>query len=170
VIKKILLLFVLLALSANLYALENLKSKIKEAYSIDYTKDTVGLMRNIKLYKNPSWPAMITLRNGKRLYFCSPKSMIEFYNTPSLRPDTKVKEESDMAQLFVTDFESLKIINAKGAFYIYGANVISPAGDDMIPFATYERAERFAKEHNGKRVMSFREIPPALIDLINGKI
>ena len=169
-IKKLLLTFTLLAISSNLYALENLKTKIKEAYKIDYTKETVGLMRNIKLYKNPSWPAMITLHNGKRLYFCSPKSMIEFYNQPGLRPDVGVKDESDFAQIFVTDFETLKIINAKGAFYIYGANVISPSGDDMIPFATYERAERFSKKHNGKRVMSFREIPPALIDLINGKI
>ena len=169
-IKKLLLTSVLLALSANLYALESLKDRIKEAYSIDYTKETVGLMRNIKLYKDPSWPAMITLHNGKRLYFCSPKSMIEFYNQPSLRPDVGVKDENDIAQILVTDFENLKVINAKGAFYIYGANVISPAGDDLVPFASYERAELFSKKHNGKRVMSFREIPPALIDLINGKI
>ncbi|MBL1244051.1 MAG: nitrous oxide reductase accessory protein NosL [Sulfurimonas sp.] len=145
-------------------------SKIKKSYKIDFNKETVGLMRNIKLYKNPSWPAMITLKNGKKLYFCSPKSMIEFYNQPGLRPEVDVKSENDMAQVFVTDFNNLKTINAKGAFFVYGANIISPAGDDMIPFESYEHAQLFSKKHNGKRVMSFKEIPPALIDLINGKI
>jgi nitrous oxide reductase accessory protein NosL len=37
-------------------------------------------------------------------------------------------------------------------------------------FGNYDSAQKFAKEHNGKRVLAFAEIPEALINLLNGKI
>ena len=169
--KKLLMTALLLSLSSNLMAEKDLLKEFMQNQSkMNFTKDTVSLMRKIKVYKYPSWVAKISLKNGKELFFCSPKSMIEFYNQPGLRPDAGVKSEDDFAEILVTDFQTLKAINAKGAFYVYGSHVISPAGDDLVALSSYEKAEKFAKENNGKRVMSFYEIPPALISLLNGKI
>ena len=164
------LLIIIALLSTTLSASQVLKKYVQEVKKMDFTKDTFGLMRNTKVYKNPSWVCKITLSSNKTYFFVSPKSMIEFYNNPSLRPDVGVKSEDDFKQILVTDFNTLKALNAKGAFYVYGANIISSAGDDLPAFSSYEEAEHFSKKHNGKRVMSFYEIPPALISLLNGKI
>ena len=140
------------------------------SYEMDYTKDTSCLVRHIKVYKDPKWVSKIELKNGKKLFFCSPKSMIEFYLRPGKWFDIGVKSENDFKDILVTDFDTLKPINAKGAFYIYGGNITSPAGDDLPAFATYEAAQRFSKAHNGKRIMNFKDISDALIRLINGRI
>lgn len=166
-IKKIVLTLVLVT---GLFSNDMFKSYIDNLGKMNYNRDTMGLMRNIKVYKNPSWVSKITLKNGKKYFFCSPKSLIEFYNNPGLRPDLKIKDENDFEEILVTDFNTLKPLDAKGAFYVYGSNKISAAGDDLPAFSTYAEAEHFSKTHNGKRVMSFYQIPAGLIALLNGKI
>ena len=145
-------------------------SSLVFSYSMDYDKDTLGLVRKIKVAKEPQWVSKIELTNGKKLFFCSPKSMIEFYQQPGKWDHIGVKNENDFKDLIVTDFKTKKPIDALGAFYIYGTNVISPAGDDLIPFATYKDAKEFSKVNRGMRIFSFKEISPALIKLINGRI
>jgi nitrous oxide reductase accessory protein NosL len=145
-------------------------SSLLFSYTMDFDKNTVGLVRHLKVYKAPEWVSKIELRNGKKIFFSSPKSMFEFYFRPGKWFDMGVKSEDDFKDILVTDFKTLKPINARGAFYIYGANVISPGGDDLIPFASYEDAQEFSKKHNGKRILSFKEVSDALIRLINGRI
>lgn len=147
-----------------------LLSSLLFSYEMDYDKDTLGLVRNIKVSKEPKWVCKIELTNGKKLFFISPKSMIEFYQRPGKWDFIGVKSESDFKDIIVTDFKTLKPIDALGAFYIYGTNVISPSGDDLIPFASYTDAKEFSKVNRGQRIFSFKEISPALINLINGRI
>ncbi|PHQ64956.1 MAG: hypothetical protein COB99_06760 [Sulfurimonas sp.] len=147
-----------------------LAASVLFSYEMDYTRDTKGLVRHIKVYKDPKWVAKIELKDGKKIFFCSPKSMIEFYQRPGKWFDIGVKSEDDFKDILVTDFETLEPINAKGAFYVYGANITSPAGDDLTPFATYEAAQNYSTTHKGKRIMNFSEISDALIRLLNGRI
>jgi len=137
---------------------------------MDYNKDTEGLVRHLKVYKNPKWVAKIEVSNGKKIFFSSPKSMFEFYFRPGKWYDIGVRSEKDFKNILVTDFETLKPVKAKGAFYIYGTNVTSPAGDDLVAFDSYKSAEEFSKKHNGKRILGFREVSDALIRLLNGRI
>ncbi|MFA6196434.1 MAG: nitrous oxide reductase accessory protein NosL [Sulfurimonas sp.] len=141
-----------------------------DSYTMNYDKNTTCLVRQFKVYKEPKWVSKVNLSNGKEIYFSSPKSMIEFYLRPGKWDDIGVKSEEDFKEILVTDFATMKPIDAKGAFYVYGSNVISPAGDDLVPFATYDAAKNFAKEHNGKRVLHLNEISDALIKLLNGNI
>lgn len=147
-----------------------LAASVLFSYEMDYTKDTKCLVRNFKVYKDPKWVAKIELKNGKKVFFSSPKSLIEFYHRPGKWFDVGVKSEDDFKDILVTDFNTLKPINAKGAFYVYGSNITSPAGDDLPAFATYDAAEKYSKEHNGKRIFNFKDISDALIRLINGRI
>ena len=147
-----------------------LAASVLFSYEMDYTKDTKCLVRHFKVYKDPKWVAKIELKNGKKVFFSSPKSLIEFYHRPGKWFDVGVKSEDDFKDILVTDFATLKPIKAKGAFYVYGASPISPAGDDLTPFATYEAAENYSKKYNGKRIMHFNEISDALIRLLNGRI
>ena len=147
-----------------------LSSTLLFSFTMNYTKDTTGLVRNIKVYKAPNWVAKVSLRDGKEFYFCSPKSLIEFYQIPGKWESAGVKSEEDFKNLIVTDFLSLKPIDAKGAFYVYGSNITSPAGDDLPAFESYAAAKEFASKHNGKRVFNFNEIKNSLIRLLNGRI
>ncbi len=147
-----------------------LLSSLLFSYEMDYDKETTCLVRHFKVYKDPTWVSEIELQNGKKVFFSSPKSMFEFYFKPGKWFDVGVKSEKDFKNILVTDFKTLKPVKAKGAFYIYGSNIIGPAGDDLIPFDSYSAAEDFSKKHNGKRILSFKEVSDALIRLINGRI
>ncbi len=139
-------------------------------YSMDYDKNTTGLVRHLKVYKAPKWVAKIKVRNGKTVYFSSPKSMFEFYHRPGKWFDVGVKSERDFSQIVVTDYETLTPINAEKAFFVYGSRVTSPSGDDLVPFSTKEAAEKFSKAYSGKRIFKFDEVSDALIRLLNGRI
>jgi len=144
--------------------------KFQVVYQMDFTKETKCLVRHLELYKNPKWASKIELKNGKKVFFSSPKSMFEFYHRPGKWFDVGVKSEKDFKDIIVTDYITMKPINAKDAFYIYGSRAISPAGDDLVAILDEYKAKKFALEHSGKRVMKFNEISDALIRLINGRI
>ena len=141
-----------------------------ELYVLNYDKNTTCLVRHLPVYKEPKWVAKIETRTGKTVYFCSPKSMFEFYFRPGKWYDVGVRSERDFSKIVVTDFQSLKPIDAEKAFYVYGSSVTSPAGDDLVAFASKKDAEDFSRKNNGKRIMSFEKVSDALIRLLNGRI
>ena len=140
------------------------------SYTMDYNKESECVVRKLKVYKEPQWVSKIELTNGKKLFFSSPKSMIEFYHQPGRWYDIGVKSEDDFKELLVTDYNTLKPIDAKGAFYVYGSSKTSQAGDDLVPFASYEDAKIFSQNNNGKKIFSFKEIKESLIRLLNGSL
>jgi nitrous oxide reductase accessory protein NosL len=140
------------------------------ADGLGYDKNTTCLVRQLPVYKAPRWVAKIEVANGKVEYFCSPKSMFEFYHRPSKWFDVGVKKEEDFEKIIVTDYETFKPIDAKKAYYVYGSRAISPAGDDLVPFKLEADAKNFAKEYSGKRILRFSEIKDTLIRLLNGRI
>jgi len=140
------------------------------ASELGFDRNTTGLVRHMKVYKYPSWAAKIELRNGEEIFFVSPKSMFEFYFRPAKWPEFGIKEESDFKKIYVTDFATTKVINAKGAFFVYGSDTTSPAGDDLVPFDSYKAAEEFSKAHNGKRIFGFREVSRGLISWLNDSL
>ena len=144
--------------------------KAQPFYSMDYDKNTTGLVRHLKVYKAPQWVAKIKVRNGKTIFFSSPKSLFEFYHRPGKWFDIGVKSERDFSEIVVTDYETLKPINAETSFFVYGSRATSPSGDDLVPLATKEAAEKFSKAYSGKRILKFDEVPDALIRLLNGRI
>jgi len=139
------------------------------AGNIEVSKTDHCLIRQVKVYKYPTWIASASTRS-KTVYFSSPKSMFEYYFQPIRWTSVGAINSKDILSLKVTDFNTLEALDAKKAFYVYGSNQTSIGGDDLPAFATKKSAELFAKEHNGKRVLAFNEIKLALINLINGRI
>jgi len=165
------LLIVLVLFTGVLSATDALKPfNVEKKYFLTYDKNTTCLVRHFKVYKEPRWVAKIKVRNGKNVYFSSPKSMFEFYFRPGKWYEIGVKSERDFSEIVVTDYATMKPINAEIAWYVYGSNATSPGGDDLVPFASKEAAETFSKAHNGHRVMSFDKVTDPLIRLINGRI
>jgi len=144
--------------------------KVKKVYELNYDKNTTSLVRHLKIYKYPKWVAKIKTRDNKEVYFCSPKSMFEFYHRPAKWSSVGVKSEQDFLDIVVTDYLTNKAIDARGAYYIYGTDAISPAGDDLVAIGTKSEAESFSKKHHGQRIFKFNKVPNALIKLLNGRI
>jgi nitrous oxide reductase accessory protein NosL len=96
--------------------------------------------------------------------------MFEFYHRPGRWFDIGVKSEDDFKDIIVTDYQTMKLVDAKKAFYIYGSRVTSIAGDDLVAIENENDAKEFAKNHNGKRVLRFDQVSDALVRLINGRI
>lgn len=162
---------VLVILSAFVFATNTMKPfEVEKKYFLNFDKNTTCLVRHIKIYKAPNWVSKIEVKNGKTVYFSSPKSMFEFYHRPGKWFDVGVKNEKDFHAIVVTDYATLKPINAKEAFYVYGSRATSPAGDDLVPFRSEAEAKKFAQTYSGKRILKFDEVPDALIRLLNGRI
>jgi len=161
----------ILLLTAVLFATSEVKPfNVEKKYFLTYDKNTTCLVRHLKVYKEPKWVVKIEVRNGKTVYFSSPKSMFEFYYRPGKWFDVGVKSERDFSKIVATDYVTMKPINAETAFYVYGSSETSPAGDDLPAFGSKEAAEKFVKEYNGKRILKFDEVSDALIRLLNGRI
>jgi len=167
---KQLLIAVLLLTGVTFATTEVKPFQVEKKYFLTYDKNSTCLVRHFKVYKDPKWVAKIEIRNGKTVYFSSPKSMFEFYHRPGKWFDMGVKSERDFSQIVVTDYETLKPINAETAFYVYGSRATSPSGDDLVPLETKEAAEKFSKAYSGKRIFKFDEVSDALIRLLNGRI
>jgi nitrous oxide reductase accessory protein NosL len=143
---------------------------LEKTYSLDYDKNTTCIVRHFKVYEEPKWVGKIETREGKTVYFSSPKSLFEFYHRPGKWFDVGVKSERDFSKIVVTDYETLKPIDAEKAFYVYGSRAISPAGDDLVALETKESAEAFSEKYSGKRIFEFDKVSDALIRLLNGRI
>ena len=152
----------------TLFAITSFANEIK--YEMNFTKETTCEIRKIKLYENPVWASKIDLNDGKSIFFSSPKSMFEFYYNEEKWQTFGIKDISDFQNILVTDYKTLRIIDAKKAFFVYGSNKISPAGDDLVAFDSKENAQNYAQYNNGKRILSFIEVKNSLIRLLNGRI
>ena len=165
------ILAVVFVLVSILFAEAELKPfNVEKRYFLNYDKNTTCLVRHIAVYKDPKWVAKIEARNGKAIYFSSPKSMFEFYHRPGKWFDVGIKSERDFSKIVVTDYATVKPINAENAFYVYGSRATSPAGDDLVAFESEEEAKKFTAEYSGKRILKFDEVSDALIRLLNGRI
>ena len=165
------ILAVVFVLVSILFAEVELKPfNVEKRYFLNYDKNTTCLVRHIAVYKDPKWVAKIEARNGKAIYFSSPKSMFEFYHRPGKWFDVGIKSERDFSKIVVTDYATVKPINAENAFYVYGSRATSPAGDDLVAFESEEEAKKFTAQYSGKRILKFDEVSDALIRLLNGRI
>jgi nitrous oxide reductase accessory protein NosL len=143
---------------------------IEKTYTLTYDKNTTGLVRNLLIYKKPKWISKIEIQNGKTVYFCSPKSMFEFYFYPGQWYEIGVKSEQDFTQIVVTDYNTLKLIDAKKAFFVYGSKATSPAGDDLPAFESRDEAKKFIENYGGSRIFTFENVSNGLIKLLNNSI
>lgn len=142
----------------------------KLPFVMNYDKNTTCVIRHLKVYEQPKWVSKIALRDGRELYFCTPKSMFEFYFNQEKWEQAGVKSKKDFIAISVIDYITMKPINAKKAYFVYGGRAVSPAGDDLPAFGDKVIAQSFADKYSGKRVFEFEQVSDALIRLLNGKI
>jgi copper chaperone NosL len=114
--------------------------------------------------KYPNWTAIAKTRDGRNFYYDGPKDMFSHYFDTGRY--TTGKRQSDISGLLVKEYYSLKMIDAKSAFFVSGSDVYGPMGGELIPFATQKDASSFMKDHHGKKLLRFNEVTLQLIKLL----
>lgn len=105
----------------------------------------------------------VTFKDGTSRQFCSIHCLVDESEMGFLR-DKKEK----IAQILVTDVDSLKMVDAKKAFYVVGSKVKGTmTGNSKYAFATKVGAEAFMAQNGGK-ISTFDEAySAALKDFTN---
>jgi nitrous oxide reductase accessory protein NosL len=118
--------------------------------------------------KYPNWTATALYRDGHTHYFDGAKDLFKYLQEmPKYAPGHR---KEDLAGLYVTEFYGLTRIDARGAFYVIGSDVLGPMGHELVPLETRADAEEFLKDHKGKRIFTFAQITADIIDKVdNGK-
>jgi len=115
--------------------------------------------------KYPDWMASTTFKNGTISYFDGPKDMFTHYlDPPRYTPGLR---QADITSMRVKEYYSLKMVDARSAFFVVGSDVYGPMGKELIPFASRTDAESFMADHKGKKVLRFNEITKELVKSLN---
>lgn len=113
----------------------------------------------VSLY--PDWIAWASGQDGSVFFFDGVKDMFKFIRAPEkwAAPPGWGKQ----IQAAVTDYYTLRQVDATKAFYVIGSDVLGPMGHELIPLASKEDAEAFLKEHKGRRILTFDQVTPDVI-------
>jgi nitrous oxide reductase accessory protein NosL len=115
----------------------------------------------------PDWVAGVRFAGGDRVLFDGAKDLFKFLL--KYEDYGAVMRRADVAVVFVTDYYTLKPVEARAAFYVTGADVFGPMGHELVPFARREDAEEFKRDHRGQRLYRFDEVTPALLKALDGE-
>ncbi len=106
--------------------------------------------------KYPNWVATIAYPDGSHLFFDGPKDLFRYLRGEggSTTPD---------AEIWVTDYYTIKPLNAREAVFVHGSDVLGPMGAEFVPLASGEFAESFMMDHGGEGPLTFDQIDAAVL-------
>jgi nitrous oxide reductase accessory protein NosL len=115
--------------------------------------------------KYPDWTASIRFKDGTAYYYDGPKDMFSHYfDTARYTPG---RRQADIVSLSVKEYYSLKMVDARTAWYVTGSDVYGPMGFELIPFDNEKDAAAFKIDHKGKRILRFKDISRQIISTLN---
>jgi nitrous oxide reductase accessory protein NosL len=115
----------------------------------------------------PDWVAGIRYQDGSRVLFDGAKDLFKFVMRFEAYGATAPR--ADVAAVFVTDYYSLKPLEAERAWFVIGADVLGPMGHELVPFARLEEAQEFLRDHRGRRLLRYQEVTPAEVRALDGE-
>jgi nitrous oxide reductase accessory protein NosL len=119
------------------------------------SKDKCGVC-GMFVAKYQNWVAEIVFKDGTYAFFDGAKDMLKYYH--SLSTYNPSKKISDIAEIYVTEYYSVKMLPAEKVFFVKGSDVYGPMGEEFVPIETEKKAKEFIKDHNGKKILRFSEI------------
>jgi nitrous oxide reductase accessory protein NosL len=112
--------------------------------------------------KYPEWVATVLLSDGQAAHFDGAKDLFKYLlDLPRYAPG---RRPEDIGAVGVTEYYGLTRIDARSAWYVIGSDVLGPMGHDLVPLASRDDAEEFARDHGGRRVLRFEEVDRALLE------
>jgi nitrous oxide reductase accessory protein NosL len=105
------------------------------------------------------------MKNGAVIYFDGPKDLFNYYLNPGKY--TPAARQSELSEILVKDYYSVKPIDARKAYFVAGSDVLGPMGKELIPLARKEEATEFRADHKGNRIYRFQDITPAVLKTLD---
>ncbi|MBC8017490.1 MAG: nitrous oxide reductase accessory protein NosL [Verrucomicrobia bacterium] len=111
--------------------------------------------------KYPDWVAIVTFKDSTSLYFDGAKDFFIYYH--KMNKYTPGRDQASIAAITVSDYYLLKQIDARKTSFVIGSDVYGPMGKELVPFEKTADAIAFLKNHRGKRILTFKDITPAIL-------
>ena len=117
------------------------------------------------VYKYPKWVARIVFSDGSAYFYDGAKDMFKhIFNVAKYTPG---KTAEGIAELHVSDYYSLDLIEAKSAYYVIGSDVLGPMGHELLPLKDQRSAQEFLLDHKGKSVLRFQDVTEDVIKTLD---
>lgn len=121
-------------------------------------KDRCGVC-GMFVAKYPNWVATVVFADRSQVFFDGPKDLFRYLiNLEDYRAENR-----EISEVFVTDYYSTVLIDAKEAFFVSGSDVMGPMGPELVPHAKEAHAKTFVADHGGELISRFEEITPEKI-------
>ncbi|MEE9910458.1 MAG: nitrous oxide reductase accessory protein NosL [Deltaproteobacteria bacterium] len=111
--------------------------------------------------KYPDFLAYMIFKDGTYAAFDGVKDMMKCYLDMSRYLPGKKK--TDIRTMAVTDYYTMRMIDAFTAYYVIGSDVLGPMGHELIPHESQSKAKEFMEDHLGKKLLKLPQITPALL-------
>ena len=111
--------------------------------------------------KYPDFLAEVVYRDGGYAVFDGVKDLVKYVH--HLRSYAPSRAASDIAAVYVTDYYSLTLVDARQAWYVLGSDVYGPMGHELIPVQAEKEAREFMADHQGRRLLRFDEMTAELV-------
>jgi nitrous oxide reductase accessory protein NosL len=123
---------------------------------VEVKKDDKCRVCGMFVAKYREWIAEIIFSDGTYAVFDGPKDMLKYYFNPGKYSPSR--KQADIQSLYVTEYYSTRMMDARNMFYVEGSDVNGPMGAELVPVETENRAREFMKDHKGKKIIKFSEI------------
>ncbi len=120
------------------------------------------MVYQIPLKKFQKFICEAKLKDGKVVQFVSVKSMLQVYFHQKYFMDHKLIK-AHIQDMYVQDFLTGDLVNAKDAVFVFGSNQTGPHGDDLIPLKNIDMAKLFKIKHGGTKILTFKQITLGLV-------
>ncbi|ARJ67064.1 nitrous oxide reductase accessory protein NosL [Magnetospirillum sp. ME-1] len=111
--------------------------------------------------KYPEWVAAVVFKDGHTHYFDGAKDLFKFMR--DIAGYAPGHGSGEIAIVAVTDYYGVKTLDARGAFFVVGSDVLGPMGHELVPLASKADADEFMADHKGKRILTFDQIGAELL-------
>ncbi len=111
--------------------------------------------------KYPKWAAKLSY-GDKTFVFDGVKDLMKFYFNPLKWGSYQNFTKDKITKFEVTDYYTQNTIDGFKAFYVIRSDIYGPMGNELIPFKNEADAKAFMRDHNGKKMLMFKDITKIL--------
>lgn len=113
------------------------------------------------VYRFPDFVASIRYPGGATVFFDGAKDMFKYlFDLSRYAPGRTVDHATAIT---VTEYYDMQPIDARSAVFVVGSDVLGPMGNELIPFRSRADADLFTRDHQGRMVLTFGQVTPAVI-------
>jgi copper chaperone NosL len=117
------------------------------------------------VYEYAKWVARVVFKDGSAYFYDGAKDMFKhIFNVAKYTPG---RSPENIAEIHVTDYYDVELIQAKDAYYVIGSDVLGPMGHELVPFKNQSSAQEFLRDHKGRSILRFQDVTEDVIQSLD---